>query len=94
MPNYNSINLTIKMLSCERKQSPSGNEYIAASFDDEPSMTMEILDDGTVFFNEVVYKEILKRLLILDWLQEGVSGKTAALDCASPNDVWVKAEVI
>ncbi len=51
------------------------------------------MTNGDDFFREDVYKEMVKRLLVLDWLQEQVIGKTATFDCANPTDIWVKAEV-
>ncbi len=69
------------------------SSYVSASFSDAPNDNTDYMTNGDDFFREDAYREMVKRLLVLDWLQEQVLGKTATFDCANPTDIWVKAEV-
>lgn len=87
MPNYNSINASIKLISCTQQ-----DDVIEAQYSDGQGLV--IYGNADVFFDQNQWTDMLRRMLILDWLQEQVAGKTAVMDCAAADDVWVKAEVL
>lgn len=87
MPNYNSINASIKLISCTQQ-----DDVIEAQYSDGQGLL--IYGGASSFFNADQWTDMLRRMLILDWLQEQVVGKTASMDCAAADDVWVKAEVL
>lgn len=86
MPDIRSVNAQVKLVSCEQD-----GDVIQAQFADNSGLV--IYGGADSFFDETQWSDMLKKMLILDWLQEQVIGKTAIMDCATADDVWVKAEI-
>lgn len=87
MPDIRSVNASIALISCNEQDG-----IIEATFSDGQGLV--IYGGAESFFDAAQWTDMLRRMLILDWLQEQVVGKTAAMDCAAADDVWVKAQVI
>jgi len=71
---------------------PDGS--ITAYFSDNPAAGLSFASqqDMDVFLsNASLWLPALKAMLLLDWSQEGTTGKTAVLSCSDPNDYWVTA---
>lgn len=65
---------------------------IAAYFSDNPASGLAFnsqQDMDTFLSNAELWLPALKAMLLLDWSQEAVVGKTAVLSCSDPNDYWV-----
>ena len=71
---------------------PDGS--ITAYFNDNPNVGLSFSsqqDMDTYLSNAELWIPALKAMLLLDWSQEAVTGKTAVLSCSDPNDYWVVA---
>ena len=82
--------ISAKLIGCEQIVD-NEQTYILASFADGTGLALS--GNGDVLFESLDWDQMLKRLLVLDWLQENVVGKTATLNCSAVDDVWVKAQV-
>lgn len=84
------VNTSIRLERVE--ELPDGS--ITAYFSDNPSSGLSFgsqQDMDTFLSNAELWLPALKAMLLLDWSQENVIGKTAVLSCADPNDYWVTA---
>lgn len=84
-----AVTMQIKLLSCEIIER-DGIQYVAAQFDDLPEQIINVTNYEQYYRDPSRWTQAMKDLLILDWLQEGVSGKTAVMDCSTPDDVWIR----
>lgn len=86
------VSFSIKMLSAEMT-TIGDRPAIRVVFSDEPMLIhtypIEFFRDGVAD----MMPNVVKMLLILDFLQDGISGKTAVLNCSDPSDVWIKGVV-
>lgn len=83
-----AVTMQIKLLSCEIIER-DGIKYVAAQFDDLQQI-INVTNYEQYYRDPSRWTQAMKDLLILDWLQEGVSGKTAVMDCSTPDDVWIR----
>jgi len=84
------VNTSVRLEQVE--ELPDGS--ITAYFSDNPASGLSFASqqDMDVFLSNVeLWLPALKAMLLLDWSQEGVIGKTVMLSCSDPNDYWVTA---
>jgi hypothetical protein len=84
------VNTSVRLERIE--ELPDGS--ISAYFSDNPAVGLSFSsqqDMDTYLSNVELWIPSLKAMLLLDWSQENVLGKTAVLSCADPNDYWVVA---
>jgi hypothetical protein len=84
------VNTSIRLERVE--ELPDGS--ISAYFSDDPAsgVSFNSQQDMDAFLSNVgLWVPALKAMLLLDWSQENIVGKTAVLSCADPNDNWVTA---
>jgi hypothetical protein len=84
------VNTSIRLERVE--ELPDGS--ISAYFSDDPASGVSFTsqqDMDTFLSNVGLWVPALKAMLLLDWSQENIVGKTAVLSCADPNDNWVTA---
>lgn len=84
------VNTSVQLERVE--QYPDGT--ITAYFNDDPAAGLSFnsqQDMETYLANSGLWIPALKAMLLLDWSQENVLGKTAVLSCSDPNDYWVTA---
>ena len=84
------VNTSVRLERVE--ELPDGS--ITAYFSDNPSSGLSFgsqQDMDTFLSNAELWLPTLKAMLLLDWSQETIVGKTAILSCADPNDHWVTA---
>ena len=82
------VNTSVRLERVE--ELPDGS--ITAYFSDNPAagLSFSSQQDMDVFLSNVeLWLPALKAMLLLDWSQEGIVGKTAMLSCSDPNDYWV-----
>lgn len=79
------VTVQLQLVSCTTNDDGS----IQAEFSDGTGVTYY---GGAESFSDTrQWIDILKTMLVLDWTQEAVVGKTAIMDCAAADDIWVKA---
>jgi hypothetical protein len=84
------VNTSIRLERVE--ELPDGS--ITAYFSDNPAAGLSFgsqQDMNTFLSNAELWLPTLKAMLLLDWSQETIVGKTAVLSCSDPNDYWVTA---
>ena len=84
-----SVTSQITLLSCEIVER-DGVSYVSARFSDLPNQTINISGYEAYYRDPERWTQAMRDLLVLDWLQEQVVGKTAVMDCSTPDDVWIK----
>lgn len=84
------VNTSVKLERIEQ----FADGTITAYFDDDPAegLSFKSQQDMEAYLaNNQLWIPTLKAMLLLDWSQENVLGKTAVLSCSEPNDYWVTA---
>lgn len=82
------VNTSVTLLSVQ--QFDDGG--LLFTFSDNPLIGMYFvnIDAFAELIQQVTpYNDLLKKVLMLDWSQEFIAGKTATLNCTDPNDIWV-----
>jgi|1048.fasta_scaffold155505_2 hypothetical protein len=79
------VSIQLQLKSCTVNSDGS----IQADFSDGSGVTY--YGGEQQFSDPQQWVDYLKKLLVLDWTQENIIGKTAIMDCATPDDIWVKA---
>ncbi len=84
------MQLTTSITLNSVEEYPDGS--ITAFFSNDPSSGLSFTsrqDMESFLSNQELWFPALKAMLLLDWSQESIIGKTATLSCSDPNDYWV-----
>jgi|DEB19_MinimDraft_3_1074340.scaffolds.fasta_scaffold08724_7 hypothetical protein len=78
------------VLSLQLVSARTEGEKIIAMFDDDTTTEFSYANSADFFNDPNQYKEMIRRMLVLDWLQEQVMSKRALFDVSNPSDIWVQ----